>query len=214
VNPDVFPLAGLRLRTPRLELRLPNEAEAVALARSAPDDLETDPNWPVPSGAGPPVAIGVLQWYWRALGTWKADHWRLPLGVWLGGEAVGFQELEAERFSVFRTVETSSWLVAEARGQGIGKEMRGAVLALAFDHLAADLAASGAWESNAASLGVSRALGYEENGWHLHEHAGRVGVMRRVVLTRERWDASGSPVSVENVDPCRPWFNAGGPPSA
>ena len=197
-----------------MELRLPTEAEAIALARAAPGDLETDPNWPVAPGTNSPVAIGVLQWYWRALGTWKVDHWRLPLGVWIDGEAVGFQELEAERFAMFRTVETSSWLVSTARGRGIGKEMRAAVLGLAFEHLGADVATSGAWESNAASLGVSRALGYEDNGWHMHEHEGRVGVMRRVVLTRERWDGSASPVSVENVEPCRPWFNAVAPPSA
>lgn len=66
----------------------------------------------------------------------------------------------------------------------IGKEMRAAVLSLAFDHLGAEVASSGAWEWNATSLGVSRALGYVDNGWFRHEHLGRTGVQRRVVLER------------------------------
>lgn len=204
----IWPLARLCLRTARLELRLPTGEEALILAGAAPDDLENDPAWPAPATAERPVPVGVLQWYWRALGTWKADHWRLPLGVWFRGQPVGFQELEAERFALLRTVETSSWLVPSARGRGIGKEMRAAVLGLAFDQLGADLARSGAWETNGASLGVSRALGYEDNGWDLHQHGDRVGVMRRVVLTRARWDGSRHPVEVEGLGPCRPWFGA------
>jgi len=147
----VWPLFGLRLQTERLVLRLPSGEEAIALTALAPADLETDPSWPAPPAAGRRIATEVLQWWWRALGTWTVDHWRLPLGAWLGEEPIGFQELEAERFGLLRTVETSSWLVPERRGLGLGTEMRAAVLALAFDHLGAEVATSGAWEDNAGS---------------------------------------------------------------
>lgn len=209
---DVWPLSGLSLKTDRLELRLPTEAELLELVALAPDDLETDPGWPAPPGVAHPTATAVLQWYWRALGEWKVDHWRLPLAVWFESNLVGFQELEGEQFRVLSTVDTSSWLVAKARGLGVGKEMRAAVLNLAFEHLGAKAAASGAWESNMSSLGVSRALGYKDNGWFVHDHLGRIERQRRVILEREQWDGSRWPTSVVGLDDCRAWF--GVPPAA
>ena len=210
---DPWPLSRLRVRTERLELRLPTGDELLELAALAPEDLETDPAWATPPGAANPTATAVLQWYWRALGEWRLDHWRLPLAVWCESELVGFQELEAERFRSLATVESSSWLVAKARGLGVGKEMRAAILNLAFAHLGARVATSGAWESNGPSLGVSRALGYADNGWFLHDHLGRVGRQRRVILEREQWDGSRWPTAVTGLDACRSWFGAPQPSS-
>ena len=198
-------LFDLRLRTARLELRLPSDDELFELAGRAPVDLETDPAWPAP------VETFVLQWFWRALGTWRTEQWRLPLAVWVEGSPspVGFQELEAGNFAVLRTVESSSWLVSQVRGQGLGKEMRAAVLALAFDGLGAQVATSGAWDTNAASLGVSSALGYVDNGWHPHAREGEARVMRRVVLERVNWDPAAWPTTIEGLDACRSWFGGG-----
>ena len=203
---DVWPLRGLKLKTDRLELRLPTCDELLELATLAPEDLETNPAWPAPAGAAQPTATAVLQWYWRALGEWKLDHWRLPLAVWFESGLVGFQELEAERFSTLAAVESSSWLVAKARGLGVGKEMRAAVLNLAFDHLGAKVATSGAWESNVSSLGVSRALGYTDNGWFVHDHLGRIGRQQRVILERQHRDGARWPTAVVGLDSCRGWF--------
>jgi RimJ/RimL family protein N-acetyltransferase len=208
VETDYWPLAQLSLTTDRLALHLPSEEELLELASMAPEDLETDPAWPAPPGAARPTTTAVMQWYWRALGEWRSEHWRLPLAVQFESRLVGFQELEAERFSSLATVESSSWLVPDARGLGIGKEMRAAVLNLAFEHLGATVATSGAWESNAASLGVSRALGYIDNGWFVDDHLGRVDRQRRVILERQHWDASRWPTNVVGLDDCRPWFGA------
>ena len=207
---DVWPLAGLVLRTRRLELRLPSESELRSLVARTPEDLETDPAWPAPPDAGHPAGTAVLQWYWRGLGQWRPEHWRLPLAVFLDGEGVGFQELEAERFATLATVESSSWLVRAARGVGVGKEMRAAVLHLAFEHLAAAVATSSACESNAASLGVSRSRGYVDNGWFTDDHHGRVGRQRRVVLERADWQGGMWPTEVSGLGACRSWF---GPPA-
>ena len=205
-------LFDLRLRTAQLELRLPSDDELFELAQRAPADLETDPAWPGP------VDTFVLQWFWRALGTWKTEQWRLPLAVWINGSPspVGFQELEAENFAVLRTVESSSWLVHEVRGRGLGKEMRAAVLALAFDGLGAEVATSGAWDTNEASLGVSAALGYVDNGWQRHERPGEgeAGVMRRVVLERGNWDGARWPTTIEGLDGCRSWFGGASAPGS
>lgn len=204
----LWPLWNLRLSTERLELRLPTEAEALRLATLAPDDLETDPSWPLPNSEHP-TGSGVLQGLLRALGQWKVEAWELPFGVWLEGEPIGVQGLEGERFSVLRTVDTSSWLVKRARGLGVGKEMRAAVLTLAFDHLGADRAVSGAWEWNQSSLGVSRSLGYTDNGWDFEAHGDRPpGVMRRVVLERADWNGEKWKTEVEGLEACRNWFGA------
>jgi hypothetical protein len=135
-------------------------------------------------GAVRPVATEVLQWWWRAVGTWKVEHWRLPLGVWARGEPSASRSW---RRSALRPPADRRDVVvagAGARGQGIGVEMRAAVLGLAFDHLGAEVATSGAWETNAGSLGVSRSLGYETTAQLRHVHHDRVGVMRRVRLPR------------------------------
>ena len=63
-----------------------------------------------------------------------------------------------------RTIDTGSWLGQAFQGRGYGKEMRSAVLSLAFDGLGAQIAETEAFLDNHASAGVSRALGYEENG--------------------------------------------------
>ena len=75
------------------------------------------------------------------------------------------QGMHARGFAARRTVDTGSWLGQDYQGRGFGKEMRAAVLALAFDGLGARLAETEAFLDNAASNAVSRALGYEENGF-------------------------------------------------
>jgi len=142
------------------------------------------------------------------MGEWKVDNWNLPLAVWSEGELVGVQGLEGERFAVRRGVESASWLAQEARGLGIGKEMRAAMLSLAFDHLGAERATSGAWEWNESSLGVSRSLGYVDNGWDIHEHGEKAGVMRRVLLEKSHWDGAKWPTEVDGLAPCLAWFGA------
>lgn len=204
----LWPLFDLRLSTARLTLRLPTEAEALQLADVAPADLETDPSWPAPSGVDEPTATAVLQGYWRALGQWKVDNWALPFGVWFEERPIGFQVLEGERFGVVRSVETASWLTPAARGSGLGKEMRAAVLTLAFDHLGAARAKSGAWEWNEASLGVSRSLGYVDNGWDFEAHGDMTGVMRNVMLEKADWDGAPWETTVEGLEPCVSWFGA------
>ena len=78
------------------------------------------------------------------------------LVAFLDGRPIGVQGLRVD----LPEVETGSWLGAAYQGRGLGTEMRAAVLTLAFDHLGAEVARSGALADNAQSLGVSRKLGY------------------------------------------------------
>ena len=124
------------------------------------------------------------------------------------GALVGYQGLEGDDFAILRTVDSSSFLAAEVRGRGLGKQMRAAVLTLAFGPLFAEYAISSAWSDNHASLAVSRALGYVDNGVTTHRRGAGAGEMVHLRLTRERWLASEWParVTVSGADACLVFF--------
>jgi RimJ/RimL family protein N-acetyltransferase len=190
-----WPLHRLVLRTPDLELRGMTEAWAEQLAQRVPADLESHP-----ALAHFSPGADVLQAYWRNTGLWLPTDWVAELVVLHGGTAIGLQALEGKDFAVRREVDTHSWLVPSARGRGLGKQMRAAVLTLAFDHLGAETAVTEAWADNAASLGVSRSLGYVVSGSEAQAD-GRV--MQHMQLTS--W-TSPWPVEVSGLEACRPLF--------
>jgi RimJ/RimL family protein N-acetyltransferase len=205
-----WPLDDLRLTTPDLELHVASEAEQVRLAELMPDDVETDPSLPAYDIADPALRRGIAlrQVLWRAFGNWRPESWVLPFVVSRHGELIGLQAVEGDDFGTLRTVDSYSLLVRSARGKGLGKQMREAVLALAFGPLGAVRAISSAWHDNHASLGVSRSLGYLPNGEVLHRHGDRVDVMVHLRLTREDWLARTDrpPVEIAGFEPCRPLF--------
>ncbi|MDP9240018.1 MAG: GNAT family N-acetyltransferase [Actinomycetota bacterium] len=206
-----WPMFDVRLSTPDLELRPTTEADQMSLAELLPDDVELDPAATRYAVDDERTSRGIVifQSYWNAYGTWSVDHWRLNFAVFGAGELIGLQELEGTDFPVLRTVDTSSFLVLAARGRGLGKQMRGAVLALAFGPMGAQAAITSAWADNHASLGVSRALGYRPNGVALHRHErGGVATMVHLRLTRDDWLAGGfaDQVNVTGFEPCRPLF--------
>jgi RimJ/RimL family protein N-acetyltransferase len=212
VTHPYWPLFDLRLRTADLELRPMTEADQVQLADELPDDLEQDPSATTYDVADAGVRRGIVshQTYWKYYGTWRPEAWRLNFVVLHEGRLIGVQELEGNDFRTVRTVDTSSYLLADARGRGLGKAMRTAVLALAFGPLAAEAAITSAWQDNHASLGVSRSLGYAPNGISRMQREGtnRADVLTHLILLRDAWLAGGlgDGVAIENFDPCRPLF--------
>jgi RimJ/RimL family protein N-acetyltransferase len=74
------------------------------------------------------------------------------------------QDLIGVHFDTCQIVTSFSWLVPEARQQGLGREMRAAILHLAFKGLGAVEAHSEAFVDNEASNRVSEPLGYQPNG--------------------------------------------------
>jgi RimJ/RimL family protein N-acetyltransferase len=205
-----WPIFNLRLTTDDLTLRHLTEADLGTMAAILPDDLEQDPAATRYPGLDEDTNRRVLvhQGYWRALGTWRPESWALSLGVFRDGELIGQQGLEGDDFVALRTVDSSSFLIPAMRGRGLGKQMRAAVLALAFGPLGARFAISSAWMDNSASLGVSRALGYADNGVTAHRRDDGAGEMAHMRLTRERWLASGwaNSVDVAGVADCTAFF--------
>ncbi len=208
-----WPLFDLRVRTPRLELRYPDDdlvMELAALAASGIHDPDFMPfSIPWTDAPSPDLERNSLQFYWRGRAGWSADAWDLPMATIVEAEIVGSQGVGAHHFAKTKTVATGSWLGKSHQGKGFGKEMRAAVLHLAFAGLGAARAESGAWEDNAPSLGVSRSLGYEENGDAIDMRRGEAGRQIRLLLIRERWEAQRrDDIEIIGLDPCRPMFGA------
>jgi len=208
---DLWPIYGLTISTPRLELRLPHEEELAALARLASNGVHRPDERPflTPWTDGRPEdrARYILQEHWSQLGRWDVAGWQLGLGVFCQGEPVGAATLRARDFPVVREVTTFSWLGIDHQGQGYGTETRTGLLTLAFDHLGARAARTEVFQDNHASQGVSRKLGYEDDGISVDARGGEAVVSDRLRLARDKW-AQGKrlTVRVDGVAACRPMF--------
>lgn len=207
-------LFDLRIWTERLELRLPTDDELIGLLGLAASGIH-DPN-EMPFGyawtdsPSPFFERSFLQYHWNSRATWSADKWSLDLGVWFEGRLVGTQSIDATRFSVLRSVSTGSWLAREFQGQGIGKEMRSAVLGFAFDHIGAYWAVSGAFVDNPASAAVSRSLGYEEDGLEILAPRGEARELVRYRMNADQWHSRERPrVDVGGLERSWDMFGAG-----
>jgi len=209
---ELWPVHGLRLRTSDVELRAMTEADLDVVCRALPADVELDPAATRYAGLDERATRSaiVAQGYWRAFGTWSPQSWALPFVVRDGdGPVLGVQWLEGPEFASDHVVDSSSWLVREARGSGLGKQMRTAVLELAFGHLDAVAAVSSAVLANAASLGVSRSLGYLDAHRSVLEHSGET--LQHLRLERSAWVESGRGrvVSVSGLEGALPFFGLG-----
>ena len=208
-----WPMFDIRLTTPDLELRHLREADLGSLAAIFPQDVELDPSSTTYDGLDSTGnrRVGVYQTYWRGRAGWRPESWALSFGVFRDGELVGYQGLEGDDFSTLRTVDSSSFLTGAVRGRGLGKQMRAAVLTLAFGPLSVRFAITSAWSDNHASLGVSRALGYVDNGVTADRRDDVAGEMAHLRLTSERWTNSGWPqqVTVSGVEECMVFFGLG-----
>lgn len=208
---DHFPLLGLRLSTPRLELRLPSPEELAALAELAAEGVHDPEVMPflIPWTDRPPaeVARGVVQHHWAQLGSWSPSDWALNFAVFHAGVVVGVQGIEASDMAITREVATGSWLGRRFQGKGIGTEMRAAVLHLAFVGLDAQEAVSSGFADNHASLAVSRKLGYQPDGIGRRAVRGAMVIEHRMRLSRADWDRHrAATVTIEGLAPCLPLF--------
>ena len=189
-----YSLLDVRVSTPTLELRAATDdlldelAEAVRAGKTHADPAPYDDPM---SFYEPDPDVRVARWLraiWRRRGTVEPGMWRLYFVVMVGGRPVGEQTLTGVDFATLGTVTTFSWLSTDLRGRGLGHEMRAAVLHLAFDGLGAKEASSDAFVDNAGSNAVSRALGYEPNGFEWATRRGEPALLNRWRLTKEAWE--------------------------
>jgi RimJ/RimL family protein N-acetyltransferase len=206
-----WPLYDLCVRTPLVELRPPDEATMFALVDLADQGIH-DPDfvpflraWTMePDGERQRHS---LQYYWRCWSGFSEASWDLPFAVRVDGTLVGTQGMIARDFKVTRTFETGSWLGAAHQGKGIGKEMRAAILHLGFDGLRALRADTGALEGNDGSLGVTRALGYRENGQSVKARDDERVLCHEFRMERSDWESRRRhDITIEGLDACLPLF--------
>lgn len=211
---DHFPPAGLRLNTPRLQLRMPSDQDLSQLAEAAvagvhdPERMPFLTPWTDRTPAR--LALGVIQHNWAAMAAWTPERWTFNAVVVHEDTVIGVQDLTAKDFGVARQVSTGSWLTQRYQGRGLGTEMRAAVLHLAFAELGAEAAVSDAFETSTASRGVTRRLGYRPDGTNLLAVRGEQVRETRFRLTREDWERHRTvPVDVAGLEPCLPYFGLG-----
>lgn len=189
---DIWPLFGLRIRTQRLELRAPTDADFPALLALVDAGIHDPATMPfaVPWTDLPQLQRDrqAVQYWWSTRSGFSVDSWRLEFAVFADGKVVGFQGMGAVDFRRRRQVETGSWLGLAHQGRGYGKEMRAAIVAFAFDQLDAEWVISTAYPDNVASNRVSLATGYEPDGINIVLRRGEPAVSQRYRLSRARWD--------------------------
>lgn len=211
---DHWPLVGLRVRTPGVELRTPTDDDLAALADLAAAGLYEpgETRWLTEWSDLPDDerARSVVQFQWRCRGALTADDWWLLFAVVIDGDVVGVQDAHGVRFPVLRQAVTGSWLGLAHRGRGIGTEMRAAILHLLFDGLAAERALSAANADNVRSLGVSGRNGYRTNGRFVAARGGdRVDTVE-LALDRADWvERRRDDIEIAGLEPCLPLLGLG-----
>ncbi len=214
---QLWPLFGLCVRTPRLELRYPSDDEVAEIAQRSVTEGVHDPSY-MPftiewTDVPPPLQQQrSLQFHWGLRASWRPDAWTCNLAAFVDGRIVGTQSAEATEFASLRSVLTGSFLFLPEQGKGIGTEMRSAILHLAFAGLGAEIAQTGAWEDNLQSLSVTRKLGYEREGHRRMLSRGEPREMVGYRLTRAAWQTQRrDDIIIEGLEPCLELFGATAP---
>ena len=203
-----WPLFGLVVSTPRLSLRYASDDDLQELARFRRGRVIGDGAEPFDGESTFYMSSPTAEW--RALtGEWGArartspEWWHLSFAVVVSGEIVGQQNITGADFGRLRSVNSFSFLAKTHQGQGLGREMRSAVLHLAFAGLGALRAESDAFADNHASQAVSRALGYQPNGTMIGPRPSGPATMVRQLLTRQSWERiRRSDIEIEGLEPC------------
>jgi RimJ/RimL family protein N-acetyltransferase len=208
---EYWPLFGLRIETPLLTLRYPDDDDIATLAELGAAGVH-DPGWmpftiPWTDVAPPLQQRQSMQFIWRTRAEWAPEHWHMPMAVVVDDRVVGVQAALADQFAVLRTVSTGSWLGRLYQGKGIGTEMRAAILHLAFAGLGAEYALSRAFVDNEASIRVTSRLGYEEVGRQVVVRRDAPAWMIDFRLPRSRWEARRrDDIAIVGLDACRELF--------
>jgi RimJ/RimL family protein N-acetyltransferase len=206
-----WPLFGLSVTTPRVQLRYPDDDACAALADVAAGGIHDPAVMPFafPWTDIPPPAqqSQAMQHYWRTRATWTVTSWHLPMAVTVDGDLAGVQAVLADDFPTLRAVSTGSWLGASYQGKGVGTEMRAAILHLAFAGLGAEYAHTAAFDDNPASIAVTRKLGYEVEGARRVVRRGVAADQTLFRLSREQWERiRRDDIVIDGLEPCLELF--------
>jgi len=200
------------MRTPRLTLAPDDDEGLHELAALALRGVHPAGEMPflVPWTDQPPedMVRGTLQYFWGQRSRLTPSDWCVNFLVRHQGKVIGSQSMSGKEFAITREVSTGSWLGVAFQRQGFGTEMRAAVLLLAFDHLGAATARSGAFTDNPASLRVSERLGYRTDGSRVHVRRGERTTEIRLALEPHSFVRPQWSLEVEGLDGCQKLLGA------
>ncbi len=209
-----WPLFDLRIRTPRLELRLPRDDDLYALIdafQSGVHDPATMPFLvPWTDTPSPRREREALQWWWSQRAGWKPEAWNLTLCCVVDGRS------SACRTSTPTTSPPAGWS-PPARGwrsptRGKASARRCALRCCTWP--------SSVWERRAPrpgpstttqpSLAVTRALGYQPNGDMVKMRRGVPHTCLEFVMDRDGFDRiRRDDIVIEHLEPALPMFGLG-----
>lgn len=206
---DHWPFFALRVRTPRLELRVVDDELGTRLgelaARGVHDPATMPFSIPWTDAPADDLPRNSLQHYWLSRAQLRPESWHLSLAALHDGEVVGGGGLVGHEFPRLRTFETGSWMGQAFQGHGFGLEFRQACLHLGFAGFGAEVATTAAWHDNAASLAVTARLPYEPNGEEAMLRRDQPDRMLRFRMTRDAWDTvRRDDIALEGVAACLP----------
>jgi len=205
---EALPLLGLRITAGPLELRGITDdllGPLADIAVAGIHDRDAMPFYiPWSTATADVLPRQFAQYHWSQRAAFARAKWSLDLAVFWEGELVGVQGMSTKDYLVTRTGETGSWLGRSHQGRGIGTAMRQIFCAFVFDHLEATQITSGAFTDNPASLGVSRKVGYRENGCRrVERRPGELAVVQNLLLTPEDLVRFEQPLEVDGVEAFR-----------
>lgn len=209
---DHWPLFDLEVSTPRLTLRYLDDTlatELVDVARRGVHDPATMPfSIPWTDLPSPQMEQEAMRFYARTRADVRPAAWNLQFAVIVDSDVVGACDLRTANFAVLRQFTTGSWLGREFQGRGLGKEMRMAALTLGFDGFGAEFADTGAWHDNTASLGVTRSLGYEEEGRRREVRRDQPDELVGFRMSRDHWQTiRRDDITLHGVDAARTFLH-------
>ena len=160
-------LYGLRIRTPRVELRIPTNNDIKVLHRVARGGIHdpavmpfADPWTDKPE---PEFGRSMQAELRQGRNTIGRTGWNVPFVVRardVGSPLLGVAWLrsteEPGRF------ETSAWIARRFQGKGYGREVEAAVLAFAFEQCGAQEVSAGTFAFNGAGRSLARGAGFVE----------------------------------------------------
>lgn len=204
---EIFPPFGLELCCGEVMLAGTRPDHIPDLIEVVQDGIR-DPDLPQPFlvdwSEKPNQELMRWQHFWRKCGTFTPDSWTLMLSVVLDGHAIGYQEVVNEGgFLQTRRLETGSWLGLKYQGRGIGTRIRQMVAIFCFDHLGRQELTSSYIDGNVKSGGVSRRLGYVDNGTSRLPDGDGYRMGRHVTLTSDAFVRPADQSKVTGVEPFR-----------
>ena len=204
-----WPFFGLRITTPRLELRMPDDEDLAELFEAARAGIHPADEMPfgVPwtDGLSEPDGAGqFLAYHWTARGALSPESWALNFAVVADGRVVGIQELMVA--GLRRQPQRDQRLLADRLRPGTRDRRRDARRRAPPRLRRARRArgATSAWVDNAASQRVSPARSATSpTASCLMARRGEPTRHLRYRLTREAWQRNHfDGIEIHDLEPC------------